>query len=192
MSDVALPGTRVRPSGWWGMALFVAAEATLFGTLFGTYFYLRFNAVHWPPRGIDAPSATLPLILTAALVATSVVVQAALAAARNGRPGRAGAALFLALAVQCGYLATHLVLFAHDLDKFRPGGSAYASIYFTLLGAHDAHVVVGLALELWLVVRLMSGLSRYRLIALQTTAFYWHFVNLLAVLVVAAQLSPAV
>ena len=40
MSAVALE-RRSRPAGWWGMAVFVATEATLFGTIFGTYFYRR-------------------------------------------------------------------------------------------------------------------------------------------------------
>ncbi len=39
-----------KPSGWWGMALFLCAEATLFGILIATYFYLDFDARSWPPR----------------------------------------------------------------------------------------------------------------------------------------------
>jgi len=191
VSDVAVPGTAARAKGWWGMALFVAAEGTLFGTIFGTYFYLRFDTLHWPPAGIEAPKPLWPLVLTAVLVSTSLLVQLALAAGRNGRAGRACAALLVALAVQSGYLAAHLVLFAHDLDRFSPQGSAYASVYLTMLGAHDAHIAVGLALELWLALRLLRGLTRYRLVALQTTTFYWHFVNVLALLVVAVQLSAA-
>ena len=42
----AEPARLARPNGWWGMAIFVATEATLFGTLIGTYFYLRFNNLH--------------------------------------------------------------------------------------------------------------------------------------------------
>ena len=70
---------RARPNGWWGMALFVATEATLFGTIIGTYFYLRFNNLHWPPPGVPEPKLTLPLVLTGLLVATSVPVQFAVA-----------------------------------------------------------------------------------------------------------------
>ena len=31
------------PSGWWGMVLLIATEATLFLLLIATYFYLRFK-----------------------------------------------------------------------------------------------------------------------------------------------------
>jgi cytochrome c oxidase subunit 3 len=173
------------------MALFVATEATLFGTIFGTYFYLRARAVHWPPPGIDAPKPTLPLVLAVILASTSLLLVRALGAARGARGGRATAVLVLAAAVQSTCLAWQLVLFSHDLDRFQPHGSAYASIYFTMLGAHAAHVAVGILLELWLVLRLLGGLTRYRFVALQTTALYWHFVNVLALVVVGVQLSAA-
>ncbi len=35
---------QAQPSGWWGMALFLCSEVTLFGTLIATYFYLDFDA----------------------------------------------------------------------------------------------------------------------------------------------------
>ena len=191
MTTAALPRERIRPSGWWGMALFVATEATLFGTIFGTYFYLRLNAVHWPPPGIAAPHPSWPLLLVAALVSTSPLLWAARRAALLGRAGLARAGLSAALTIQGGYLAAQLVLFTQDLDRFRPEGSSYGSIYFTMLGAHDAHVAAGILLELWLLLRLLGGLSRYRLVAFQVTTLYWHFVNVLAVLVVTVQLAGA-
>jgi heme/copper-type cytochrome/quinol oxidase subunit 3 len=172
------------------MALFVGTEATLFATLVGTYVYLRAQAVVWPPHGVPEPDALWPLVLTGALVATTVPLRRSLGAARSGRLARARLGLAVAIVVQASYLAAQLVLLAHDLDRFSPDGSAYASIYFTLLGAHAAHVAAGILLELWVLARLVSGVTRYRLIALQVTVFYWVFVNVLAVIVVAVQLSP--
>ena len=184
--------TRVaRPNGWWGMAVFVATEATLFGTIFGSYFYLRFQALHWPPPGIDDPKLTLPLVLTGVLVATSAPVQLAYSWAARARLGPARLALALAIVVQSGYLAMQLHLFVHDVDKMPPSGSAYSSIYFTMLGTHHAHVLVGVLLEAWLLLRLAGGLTNYRLVGLQSAAFFWHFVNVLAVCVVLTQLSPS-
>ena len=180
-----------RPNGWWGMAIFVATEATLFGTLIGTYFYLRFTNPSWPPAGVPEPKVLAPLLLTAALVATSIPVQVAYNAARRDRVRLAQLALVLALVVQAAYLVLQLRLFVDDLDAFSPNASSYASIDFTLVGAHHFHVVVGMLLEAWLVLRLVSGLTRYRLVAMQATAFYWHFVNVLAVVVVLTQVSPA-
>jgi heme/copper-type cytochrome/quinol oxidase subunit 3 len=188
----ALDRNRIaRPNGWWGMAVFVATEATLFGTLIGTYFYLRFQVPQWPPRGTPEPKVLVPLLLTVALVATSLPVQLAYSAARRERVGLARLALVLALAVQAAYLGIQLHLFMADLDKFSPDQSSYASIYFTLLGGHHFHVAIGILLEAWVLLRLVGGLTRYRLVALQATVFYWHFVNVLAVAVVLTQVSPS-
>jgi heme/copper-type cytochrome/quinol oxidase subunit 3 len=173
------------------MAIFVATEATLFGTLIGTYFYLRLTNPRWPPAGVPEPKVLAPLLLTAALVATSIPVQVAYDSARRDRVRLAQLALILALVVQAAYLALQLRLFVDDLDAFSPNASSYASIYFTLVGAHHFHVVIGMLLEAWLVLRLVSGLTRYRLVGLQATAFYWHFVNVLAVVVVLTQVSPS-
>jgi cytochrome c oxidase subunit 3 len=136
------------PTGWWGMVLFVAAEATLFGSIFGSYFYLRFNTNPWPPAGIPKPGVATPVVLTAILVATSPLLQLAYRAARRGHRGVAWWTLLLAFAVQTGYLAYQLHVFVVDLNRFEPAGSAYASIYYVMLGADHTHVFVGLLLDL--------------------------------------------
>jgi len=180
-----------KPNGWWGMALFVGSEATLFGTLIGSYFYLRFNYVHWPPPGVPGPKVALPLTLTAVLVATALPVHAAVDAARDARRLRAWWLIALALLVQTGYFAMQVHLFADDIRKVDPQASSYGSIYVTLVGAGHAHVFVGLLLNLWLLARLATGLTNYRLVGLRVIAFYWYFVYAVSVAVVLTQISPA-
>ena len=180
-----------KPNGWWGIALFVATESTLFGTLIGSYFYLRFNNLQWPPPGVPEPKVAVPLVLTGVLLATSLPLQVAVSAARGAHRLRAWWLVALALFVQTGYFAMQVHLFADDLAKLRPQGSSYASIYVTLVGADHAHVFVGLLLDLWLLARLATGLTNYRLVGLRVVTFYWHFVNVLTVAVVLTQLSPS-
>ena len=185
-------GRRTQPNGWWGMALFLCAEVTLFGSLIATYFYLDFGAKRWPPAGIQAPSVVLPLAITGALVATSLPLALAVRASRRAESSRVLVLLLLAFGVQLGYLAVQVVLFRHDLRQFRPQDTAYGSIYFTLLGAHHAHVILGLGLELAVAWQILTrGLTNYWLIGLRTVALYWHVVNVLAILVVLTQLSPS-
>jgi heme/copper-type cytochrome/quinol oxidase subunit 3 len=183
---------RAQPNGWWGMALFLCAEATLFGTLIASYFYLYFDAKQWPPTGIKAPSVVLPLVATGALVLTSGPMFGAARQARAGSARRATQAMALALVVQCCYLALQILLFRHDLNHFSPKQTAYGSIYFTLLAVHHAHVLLGILLVgavMWRVAR--RGINDYRLIGVRTVALYWHVVNGLAILVVLTQLSPS-
>ncbi len=189
---VVARGRRAQPSGWWGMVLFLCAEGTLFGSLMATYFYLDFIAHRWPPRGIAPPDVVLPLIATAGLITTTVPLLLAVRASKRGRQRRVAGLISLALLVQLGYVAAQVLLFRHDLRQFTPQGSAYGSIYFTLLGAHHAHVVLGILLELGVLWHVLTrGLSNYWLIGVRTVAVYWYVVNALAILVVLTQLSPS-
>jgi heme/copper-type cytochrome/quinol oxidase subunit 3 len=182
---------RTIPNGIWGVLLFAATETALFGTLIGSYFFLRFSSARWPPAGVAAPSVALPLALTAVLVLSTAPVVLAARAARDGRRGAAIALLALALAVQAGYLAWQIVLLHDDLQRIDPRASAYGSVYVTLLVLHHAHVALGLALEGWLIARLSRGLTRYRVTTAQVVAIYWVFVNAVAIAVVATQVSPS-
>jgi heme/copper-type cytochrome/quinol oxidase subunit 3 len=183
--------SRALPNGLWGVAVLVATEAALFGSLLATYFYLRFQATTWPPPGIQPPEVALPLGLTAALVASTVPMFLAARAASDGRTRAAWVALAVAVAVQCGYLATQIVLFADDLDKVSPKDTAYGSIYLTLLAVHHAHVLLGILMVGWLLARLLWGLTRYRVVAVRVVALYWYFVAAVGVLVVLTQVSPS-
>jgi heme/copper-type cytochrome/quinol oxidase subunit 3 len=181
-----------QPNGWWGMALFLCAEVTLFGTLMATYFYLDFDAHSWPPAGIKAPSVVLPLVGTGVLVAMTIPIFLAARAAQAGRRREVIFLLAFATVVQCCYLALQVLLFRHDLNSFTPQQTAYGSIYFTLLAAHHAHVLLGILLNLmvlWFVS--FRGLTNYWLIGVRGVALYWYVVNALAILVVLTQLSPS-
>jgi cytochrome c oxidase subunit III len=179
------------PLGWWGVMLLVATETAFFGTLIASYFYLRLKVSQWPPAGIEPPDMTAPLILTGVLVTTSVPMFLAAHAARAGRARATWLFLLAAVLVQGAYLGVQIHLFGSDLDKFEPGDNAYGSIYFTLLAAHHLHVLVGILLVVWLLARLVFGLTNYRVVAVTVVAVYWYFVILAAIAVVLTQISPA-
>lgn len=181
---------RARPNGWWGVVIFVMGEATLFLMLFASYFYLRLQVTHWPPRGIEKPPVLTPALLTAALVATSAAMQLAWRWGRSGERARAWWALAAAGAVQGGYLIWQLHDFVLDAHREPPSDTAYSSIRLTMLAIDHAHVALGVLLTGWLLARLATRITPYRLRGLQAITFYWHAVNVLTVLVLAVDLSP--
>jgi cytochrome c oxidase subunit 3/cytochrome c oxidase subunit I+III len=180
-----------RPNGWWGMAVFVATEATLFGTLIGTWIYLRFENTHWPPPPLAPPPVFVPALLTAALLTTSVLMQLAWRSGSAWRRERAWLLIAAAFAVQLGYLVWALHDYAHTIDAYPPRETAFSSVYVTLLGVEHAHVLVGLLLEAWLLVRIATKLTRYRLVGLQATTFYVHAVNAITVVVLLLTIAPS-
>jgi cytochrome c oxidase subunit 3 len=116
-------------------------------------------------------------------------MQLASTAARAGQLARTRACLLVALVVQCGYIAYELVDFHSQLQRVDIGLNAYTSIYYTLLGADHGHVLLGVLFNVWLLGKLVTGLTRYRVHAAQAIAWYWHFVNVVTVVVIGTLLS---
>jgi heme/copper-type cytochrome/quinol oxidase subunit 3 len=195
MSDIAVPrsyekrGTTV---AFWGMLMFIAAETALFAMMIGSYFYIRFKNLHWPPHGIPEPKVVVPLVLLGVLLMTLVPMQLAVFAGLAGRVTAARRLVFLALVVQSGYFAMEVHDYFDDLSRFTPQQHAYGSIYYTLLGADHAHVALGLLLDVWLLGKLARGLTTYRLNGLKAIAFYWYAVGAITIAVTLTILSPAV
>jgi cytochrome c oxidase subunit III len=179
------------PNGLWGIYLLIATEAALFGCLIATYYYLEFRSSHWPLGGIEPPDVAVPLILAGTLAVTSVPMLGASLAAQAGRARAAWALIFVALVVQSGYFAYEMHSFRSDLSDFRPEDNAYGSIYYTLLGADHAHVVIGMLLNVWLLARLLGGLTNYRVIGVRAISWYWHFANVMTLLVAGTLLSAS-
>jgi heme/copper-type cytochrome/quinol oxidase subunit 3 len=181
-----------RPTAWWGMLIFVASEATLFGAFVGTYFYLRFRSPAWPPDGLPEPKVVVPLIMTAVLLSSSIAMQLASNAARAGQAAATRAWILLALVVQAGYFAYEVHDFTDQQRVFEISRNAYSSIYYTLLGADHAHVALGLLFNLWLLAKLATGLTRYRVRATEAIALYWHAVNAITLVVTVTLVSGAI
>jgi heme/copper-type cytochrome/quinol oxidase subunit 3 len=172
------------PAAWWGMLMLIASEGTIVATMVGTFWYLRLRAPHWPPGGVPEPRVVVPLVLAGVLLLTSVPMQLASLAVRAGRVAAARLFIVVALVVQTGYFAYEVVDYSDQLHHTDITRNAYTSIYYTLLGADHAHVFVGMLLSVWLLLKLMRGLTMYRLNAAVAITWYWHFVNVLTLVVI--------
>jgi heme/copper-type cytochrome/quinol oxidase subunit 3 len=176
------PTTEAAPrsasNGWWGMVLLVATEATLFAVLLASYFYVRFKTSGgWPPDGIADPKLLRAVVMTALLVASSVFVHAAESGIRRGSQRALvlglGAGFLLGLAF-LGLQVWETVVVARE---FTPKTDTYGSLFFTITGAHSAHLAAGLLLLSWVQVRGWFGAySARRHLGVQMSALYWHFV----------------
>ena len=122
---VVVAGRRGGPSlAFWGMAMLIASEATLFGTFIGSYFYLRFESPHWPPLGTPEPRVVVPLIMVGILATTSLPMQLAANAVRRGRLWATRAYLVWALVIQCGYLVWAIHDYVEQLQRSTPQDNA--------------------------------------------------------------------
>jgi heme/copper-type cytochrome/quinol oxidase subunit 3 len=160
------------------MLMLLGGETMFFGGLVIAFLQLRLGAPVWPPPGQPRLPIGLTALNTVVLVASSGTLGRALRAVRAG--DRAGLVRGLAVTFGLGLLFlgiqgaewTRLVHFG-----LRVSSGAYGATFYTLIGVHGAHVVgaaIWLGTVLWLARR--GGVTRYRHVALDCCAMYWHFV----------------
>lgn len=198
MSQVATAHPAVEPAespltpeswGKLGMWIFLAGDAMSFGALLAAYGVLRYGSVDWP-----TPSSVLGINLTALmtflLICSSVTMVYALAAIKRG--DQAGLKKFLGLTILGGvtflglqaYEWTHLIHAGLGLTANQWGASLFGTTFFAITGFHGAHVTGGVIyLGCYLIQALRGRLPRDAANHIEIAALYWHFVDLVWILV---------
>ena len=183
-----------RSLSWWGMALLIATEATLFALLIASYWYLRFRAGPvWPPHGIEKPKLALPLIMSVILWSSSIPAHIADRAIQKGKQMRLRIGLLLSFLLGLTFLLLQIVAeYPHSLTISPPSSGSYGTLFFALTGLHGTHVAVGLLISLWVQARAWQGaFDEHRHVTVQNFVMYWHFVDTVWVFVLATiYLSP--
>ncbi|MGH2698968.1 MAG: cytochrome c oxidase subunit 3 [Actinomycetota bacterium] len=183
-----------RAPGWWGMVMLIVTEAMLFGSLIAAYFYIRFGSDPvWPPEGIETPSLELPLIMTAILFSSSIPVHMADRAVRRGNQFVLRWGLLVGFLLGAAFMSLQLgIEYPEKLQEFSPTDHAYGSLFYTITGFHGMHVLVGLALSVWVQIRAWRGaFDEHRHVTVQNFVLYWHFVDAVwAAVLATVYLSP--
>lgn len=186
MTAVALP---VRPTArrgmttaQWGVLMVIATEAMVFVILLSGYFFLRAASKEWPPPGVEPPKLALAWPFTLVLWGSSVPVFWADAAVKRGHDLQVRAGLALSWVMGASFLAYTV----YDFNELHFGwrDHAYGSAFYTIVGLHSLHLVVGLAMGL--VVQAKAWTNRYSPhghASMQVFSYYWHFVDLVWVAV---------
>lgn len=166
--------------GYWGMALFVATEATMFAMLIGSYLFLGTANPGWPPAGIERPKLILPPIMTAVLLVSSATMNWAEQGIKRGDRRQLRIGLAVTIALGFVFLAIQGFEYADKLAKTKPWDHAYAASFYTITSFHALHVVTGLLLLgyalLGALVRGGHFDARHHL-AVKNVGLYWHFVD---------------
>ncbi len=166
---------RARSTGFWGMMLLIATEASLFAYLLFSYFYLGSMAQGpWPPEG--PPSLRLVLPNTILLLLSSGTMYWAESGIRRGEGRRLRIGLLVTLTLGVIFLLIQGLEYSHK--HITPTTHAYGSLFFTITGLHGAHVAVGLVMIAVVTARAFLGHFRAgRHEAITNVSSYWHFVD---------------
>jgi heme/copper-type cytochrome/quinol oxidase subunit 3 len=168
------------------MLLFIATEATIFGVLFATYFYLRFKSMPlWPPDDIKQPTLGLPLVMSAFLLSSSIPMHVAELGMKRGKHTWLKAGLAVSFLLGAAFLVLMLGFeYPEKLKEFTPQTDVYGSLFFLITGLHGSHVVVGLIMNGWAQVKAWAGrFDKSHHLTVLNVAAYWHFVDAIWVFV---------
>ncbi len=172
-------------TAWWGMATLIATESMVFVCLLGAYFFLRASSSRWPLGGIAPPELRLSIPFSLVLWGSSLPVFYADAAIKRG--SQRGLRLGLLLSSIMG--AAFLLYTAKDFNDLDFGWrtNAYGSIYYTTVGLHALHVIIGLGMSVIVQIKAWQGkFTARRHTPVEVFSLYWHFVDAVWIFVFSA------
>lgn len=176
-------GWELPSRGVVGMVCLIAAEASIFIIFVVAYVFYIGKSVSGPtPKDV----LTLPVFTTICLLSSSLTVHAAVSALRQSK--RDLCSLWLAATVLLGgiFLAgtgrEWYELIYHDGLTIQT--NLFGTTFYSLVGLHATHVIVGLImLMLALVFSLNGAMTHEHSEKLEVLSLYWHFVDAVWVVV---------
>lgn len=177
-----------------GMWVFMVTEVLMFGGLFVAYGIFRglypqmFHEAH---KFLDVKMGGLNTLV---LITSSLTMAMAVGAAARGEKKKTIATLGLTVLFASVFLVVKYFEYAHKFhDHLLPGGffgnqellgeqpkaPLFFSVYFMMTGLHGVHVLIGMGLITWLMLRARRGdFEGGYYTPVELVGFYWHFVDL--------------
>ena len=165
------------------MWLFIIADAATFGAILFVYGYLRIANPNWTRPFAFSPTIVNGIIMTVVLLTSSLTMVAAVAAAQSGRVSLSvrwlGTTILLGIVFAALHLREWFAMIGEGWRLFQNpmGGSPlFGATFFGVTGLHLLHVICGVIV----IGAITLGFRRGRFDAghVETTALYWHFVDL--------------
>ena len=168
---------------WWGLLGLMAITATVFLTLFYSYFYLWLYSPVWPQGGLEPPD---PLLPAAGFLLPPIAAGIQWLSHRAFRSGRRIAALLGHLAA-AGAGALFLAFQAYELltAGFPPQANAYASAFHVTHWALALTVLSGIVTALSAAADLTDGRDGWRTVLALSAEITAHWSYLIAAAAIA-------
>jgi len=176
---------RLPSRGTVAMSCLITAESAIFTIFVVAYLYYMGRDVQGPtPKGVLEILPVIPY--TVCLLSSSFFIWLAERAIEHGKMAAFrlwwAVTVALGLAFLYGTYAEWYKLIVHD--HLTIGTNLFGTTYYSLVGLHASHVIVGLIMMLFVLAFSLFGAVRpehaYRV---KTLALYWHFVDAVWVVV---------
>jgi cytochrome c oxidase subunit III len=183
VSAKASPPWELPSRGLVGMVCLIVAESAIFIIFVVAYIYYIGKSLSGP---LPAQVLELPILGTICLLSSSFTVHAAVSALRKGNTRSCTLALAGTILLGAVFLMTtarewyHLI---HDVG-LTIRTNLFGTTFYSLVGLHATHVVIGLSLlTVTLVLSLSGRLKEVHAERLEVLSLYWHFVDAVWVVV---------
>lgn len=169
--------TETKYLGFW---IYLMTDCILFASLFATYVVLRENTYGGPGGGelFDLPFV---LIETLLLLTSSFTCGLAILAARMAKKIQIMIWLLATFILGAAFLTLEISEFAKLAGEGHGWqASAFLSAFFTLVGTHGAHILIGLlwlGVMVWQIARV--GLTAGTVRRLTLFSLFWHFLDVI-------------
>lgn len=178
-------------AGRLAMWIFLGSEAMLFAALFALYACYRVLYHADFLQAIDHSNLKLGTLNTFILITSSFTVAMAVHAVRAGKNRLA--TILLVIAIGSLFLVVKGIEYSQhfregifpgyyyrDPDLPTYGAKMYFTIYFFTTGLHALHVIIGMGVLTWAMIRTASGVySPARHLGLELAGLYWHLVDII-------------
>ncbi len=177
----------------FGVWLFLVTEVMMFGGLFVAYGIFRTlyaDGFHQAHLMLNREMGALNTVI---LICSSLSMALGVHFAQKNQKGKSANMLLLTILCAFGFLVVKYFEYSH---KFHDGllpmrhftnahlaGADHAglfySLYFIMTGLHGFHVIVGIGLITWVLLRTVRGdFDAHYYTPVEMVGLYWHFVDL--------------
>lgn len=161
--------------GWWGTAIYLLVDGSLYAAVVFAYFYTWLGAPHWPPEGHALPGLLVPALGFLFITASSVAIEQALRANRLGKAHSSQPLLLGAAALMLTFLVTQWLV----LQEYGPPQAhAYVSMIHVVAGFQGLHALIAVLMATFVWLRAKRGMidaTRDR--DLRVLRLFWHYTS---------------
>jgi cytochrome c oxidase subunit 3 len=174
-----------------GMWLFLFSELLLFGGLFFIYSVYRF--MHQQDFSIASKEMNIFLgtLNTVILLTSSLTMALSIVAMQKGKKGLSIFYQVVTILFGLTFIVNKIIEWSHEfnagnfpgsevLSSRPPGQILYFGLYFSMVGLHGLHVLVGMSVIGFMTVfTIRNKITQDNYVKLEAAGLYWHLVDII-------------
>ncbi len=176
-----------------GLWLFLVTEILLFGGLFVLYIVFRGLYPELFHEASHHLNRTLGALNTVVLICSSFTMALAVSRVQHNDSKKAAGLLLFTFLCGLTFMIVKYCEYTHKIhegllpgvhfsftEMAHPKAPLFFSLYFMMTGLHGLHVLVGMGLIAWVLIRTRRGdFSSQYFTPVELTGIYWHLVDLI-------------